>query len=87
MADDEKLAARVHRCLGDRPDVTERRMFGGLTSWFVDNSLRPSSSPLGPQHMRARWTSLAARLAASSPLARDGLSGRALERWTERAVA
>jgi len=31
MAYDEKLAARVRTLLSDRSDVTERRMFGGLT--------------------------------------------------------
>jgi TfoX/Sxy family transcriptional regulator of competence genes len=31
MALDEKLAARVRKLLADRSDVTERRMFGGLT--------------------------------------------------------
>ena len=31
MAFDEKLAARVRKLLADRSDVTERRMFGGLT--------------------------------------------------------
>jgi hypothetical protein len=31
MAYDEELAARVRTLLGDPSDVTERRMFGGLT--------------------------------------------------------
>lgn len=31
MAYDEKLAARVRAILGDRPDVREQKMFGGLT--------------------------------------------------------
>ena len=31
MPYDERLAARVRRFLADRTDVTERRMFGGLT--------------------------------------------------------
>jgi TfoX/Sxy family transcriptional regulator of competence genes len=31
MAFDEQLAARVRKLLADRSDVTERRMFGGLT--------------------------------------------------------
>ena len=30
MACNERLAARIRRILGRRPDVTERRMFGGL---------------------------------------------------------
>jgi TfoX/Sxy family transcriptional regulator of competence genes len=31
MAYDEKLAARVRALLADRTDVSERKMFGGLT--------------------------------------------------------
>jgi hypothetical protein len=31
MAYYEQLAARIRRVLGDRADITERRMFGGLT--------------------------------------------------------
>jgi hypothetical protein len=31
MAFDERLAARVRACLADRPDVVEKKMFGGLT--------------------------------------------------------
>jgi TfoX/Sxy family transcriptional regulator of competence genes len=31
MAVDQKLAARVRKLLADRSDLTERRMFGGLT--------------------------------------------------------
>lgn len=30
MAYDERLAERIRACLGDRPDVRERKMFGGL---------------------------------------------------------
>lgn len=31
MAYDEQLAVRIRRVIGDRADITERRMFGGLT--------------------------------------------------------
>jgi len=31
MAYDEQLAARVRALLADREDVSERKMFGGLT--------------------------------------------------------
>lgn len=30
MADDEALADRIRRAVGPRPDVTEKKMFGGL---------------------------------------------------------
>jgi TfoX/Sxy family transcriptional regulator of competence genes len=35
VAYDEKLAARVRTLLADRTDVTERKMFGGLTFMVV----------------------------------------------------
>jgi hypothetical protein len=36
MAYNDLLAARARRALGDRTDVTEKRMFGGLTfSWLL----------------------------------------------------
>jgi TfoX/Sxy family transcriptional regulator of competence genes len=38
MAYDEALAARVRETLGDRPDVTQRRMFGGL-AWLVQGNM------------------------------------------------
>src|SRR5437899_3025992 len=37
MAYDELLAARVRRALGERTDVTEKRMFGGLTFMLAGN--------------------------------------------------
>ena len=33
MAYDEGLAARVRALLASRADVSERKMFGGLTLW------------------------------------------------------
>ena len=37
MAYDERLAARVRALLGNRTDVTGRRMFGGLTFMIGGN--------------------------------------------------
>jgi TfoX/Sxy family transcriptional regulator of competence genes len=37
MAYNDLLAARVRRALGDRTDVTEKRMFGGLTFMLAGN--------------------------------------------------
>lgn len=37
MAYDEVLAARIRRVVGARPDVTERRMFGGLAFMMNGN--------------------------------------------------
>jgi len=43
MAYDEHLAARVRALLSDRADVSERKMFGGLTFLL---GLRAARSPL-----------------------------------------
>ena len=37
MAFDESLAERVRTVLGDAPDVTERRMFGGIAFMVAGN--------------------------------------------------
>jgi hypothetical protein len=37
MAYDEQLATRVRKLLGNRTDVSERRMFGGLTFMIGGN--------------------------------------------------
>lgn len=38
MAYDEKLADRVRRALGPRPDVTEKKMFGGV-AFLLDGKM------------------------------------------------
>jgi hypothetical protein len=41
----EKLAARVRALLADRTDVSERKMFGGLTRWVREAVARAESLP------------------------------------------
>ncbi|MCH7231646.1 TfoX/Sxy family protein [Glycomyces sp. L485] len=38
MAYDERLAGRVREILGDRPDLSEQKMFGGL-AWLVGGNM------------------------------------------------
>lgn len=38
MAYDEQLADRIRRAMGPRPDVTEKRMFGGL-AFLLDGKM------------------------------------------------
>ncbi|WP_433462188.1 TfoX/Sxy family protein [Spirillospora sp. CA-128828] len=38
MTYDRELAEHVRELVGDRPDVTERRMFGGL-AWLVNGNM------------------------------------------------
>jgi len=100
MAFDEKLAARVRKLLADRPDLTERRMFGGLTFMVRGHMccgvqgdelvlrLGPDGTDEALANPHARPMDFTGRpLAGFITVSRDGLYGRALARWVERAVA
>jgi TfoX/Sxy family transcriptional regulator of competence genes len=100
MAFDEKLAARARQLLADRSDVTERRMFGGLTFMVRGHMccgvqgdelilrLGPDGADEALASPHARPMDFTGRpLAGFVTVSRDGLSGRALARWVERAVA
>jgi TfoX/Sxy family transcriptional regulator of competence genes len=100
MAFDEQLAARVRKLLADRSDVTERRMFGGLTFMVRGHMccgvqgdelilrLGPDGADEALASPRARPMDFTGRpLTGFVTVSRNGLSGRALARWVERAVA
>jgi len=46
MAYDEELAQRIRELLADEPDVTERRMFGGL-AFLLDGHIAVAASGQG----------------------------------------
>jgi hypothetical protein len=100
MAYDEKLAARVRTLQGDRSDVTERRMFGGLTFMIRGHMCCGVHGDelilrLGPEGAKEAFASPHVRPmdftgrppAGFVTVGQDGLSGRALARWIEWAVA
>jgi TfoX/Sxy family transcriptional regulator of competence genes len=100
MPFDEKLADRVRKLLADRSDLAERRMFGGLTFMVRGYMCCGVQGDelilrLGPDGAREALASPHARpmdfagrpLAGFITVSRNGLSGRALARWVERAVA
>ena len=100
MAFDEKLAARVRMLLADRSDLTERRMFGGLTFMVRGHMccgvqgnelilrLGPDGAHEALANPHARPMDFTGRpLAGFVTVSRDGLSARALAQWVERAVA
>jgi TfoX/Sxy family transcriptional regulator of competence genes len=100
MAYDEKLAARVRNLLADRPDITERRMFGGLTSMVRGHMccgvqggelilrLGPDGADEALASPHARPMNFTGRpLTGFVTVSRNGLSGQALARCVERAVA
>ncbi|MDX2094071.1 MAG: TfoX/Sxy family protein [Kofleriaceae bacterium] len=58
MAYDEKLAERIRRAVGPRPDVTEKKMFGGLAflfggKMFVGIATDDLMVRVGPEHYKA----------------------------------
>jgi hypothetical protein len=100
MAFDEQLASRVRALLADRDDVTERRMFGGLT--FMVNAhmccgvssdelivrLAPDDEEAALRTPHARPMDFTTRpMSGFVTFAPAGVKGRALNRWVGRAVA
>jgi TfoX/Sxy family transcriptional regulator of competence genes len=100
MPYDEKLAARVHRLLSDRDDVTERAMFGGLTFMVAGHMccgvnknelivrLDPDDSDAALTRPHARPMDFTGRpMRGFVTVAADGLNGPALKRWVDIATA
>ena len=46
MAYDEKLADRIRELIGDQPDVTEKKMFGGL-AFLIGGNMAVAASGQG----------------------------------------
>jgi TfoX/Sxy family transcriptional regulator of competence genes len=99
MAYDEKLAARVRALLGDRPDVAERRMFGGLTFMVAGHMccgvqgerlilrLGPEGAAEALAGRRARPMDFTGRaLTGFVTVDREDLGGRTLAGWVREAV-
>jgi TfoX/Sxy family transcriptional regulator of competence genes len=100
MPYDEHLAARVRELLADRTDVSERKMFGGLTFMVGGNMCCGVNKcelivRLDPDHEREALARPHARPMdfTSRPMRGfvtvhpDGLDGDRLVRWVEEAVA
>jgi hypothetical protein len=55
MADDEDLAARIRDLIGPDPDLTEKKMFGGLAFLIRGHmAISASGQGRGKCHARAR---------------------------------
>jgi TfoX/Sxy family transcriptional regulator of competence genes len=100
MAYEDKLAARVRAVVADRPDVTERQMFGGLTFMVAGHMccgvngdelilrLGPDRAAEALARPHVRPMDLTGRaLSGFVTVDRQGLAGRALARWVEEALA
>jgi TfoX/Sxy family transcriptional regulator of competence genes len=99
MAYDEKLAARVRVLMSDRDDVVEKRMFGGLTFMVAGHMCCGVNGDelivrLSPGDVAAALARPAARpmdftgrpMRDFVTVGPEGLKGRALRSWVERAV-
>jgi TfoX/Sxy family transcriptional regulator of competence genes len=100
MAYDEQLAARVRSLLGNRTDVSERKMFGGLTFMIGGNmccgvnrdELIVRLDPDGEDEALARpharpMDPTGRRMRGFITVRSGGLEGDRLNRWVQEAVA
>jgi len=100
MAYDERLADRVRELLAERTDVTERRMFGGLTFMVGGHMCCGINSDeliirLAPDAEEAALTARHARpmdftrrpMRGFVTIAPEGLKGRSLDSWVAQAIA
>jgi len=102
MAYDEELAGRIRTVLGDRPDLTEKQMFGGL-AFLVGGNMAVAASGQGgllvrvdPAESDALVASTNARLMEMRGRrmpgwlrvdAADVSTKRALESWVKRGIS
>ena len=100
MAYDEQLAARVRALLSDRADVSERKMFGGLTFMLGGNMccgvnkdelivrLDPEREDEALSRPHARPMDFTSRhMPGFITVQPEGLDGEQLDRWVQDAVA
>jgi TfoX/Sxy family transcriptional regulator of competence genes len=100
VAYDENLAARVRSLLAERGDVSERRMFGGLTFMVRGHMCCGVNGDelivrLDPAHEEQALANAYARpmdftgrpMRGFVTVAHDGLRGRLLARWVQEAIA
>jgi TfoX/Sxy family transcriptional regulator of competence genes len=99
VAYDERLAARVRALLASRADVSERKMFGGLTFMVGGNMccgvnreelivrLDPGREEEALARPHARPMDLTGRrMRGFITVHPDGLTGTNLDRWVREAV-
>jgi TfoX/Sxy family transcriptional regulator of competence genes len=99
MAYDEHLAERVRAILADRTDVSERKMFGGLTFMVGDNMccgvnkdelivrIDPDREDDALTRPHARPMDFTRRpMRGFISIQPEGLDGDELERWVQEAI-
>ena len=79
MAFDEELADRIRRLIGDDPDLTERKMFGGL-AFLVGGNMAIAASAQGGAMVRVDPQDSHALLATTSATMVE-MRGRLMPGW------
>jgi TfoX N-terminal domain len=100
MAYDDQLAARIRALLANRADVSERKMFGGLTFMLAGNMccgvhgdelivrLDPDREDEALSRPHARSMDLTGgRMRGFITVHPEGVQGSRLNRWVHEAVA
>src|SRR4026209_278312 len=79
MAYDEELAGRIRALLGDRPELTEKKMFGGL-AFLIGGNRASAASGQGGILVRVDPDE-SAELVASTPAELMEMRGRTMAGW------
>jgi TfoX/Sxy family transcriptional regulator of competence genes len=79
MAYDEQLAARIRMLAGDRPDLTEKKMFGGL-AFLIGGNMAIAASGQGGVLVRVDPEESNA-LVATTPAEPMEMRGRSMAGW------
>jgi TfoX/Sxy family transcriptional regulator of competence genes len=79
MAYDEELAGRIRALLGDRPELTEKKMFGGL-AFLIGGNMAIAASGQGGILVRVDPDE-SAELVASTPAQLMEMRGRTMAGW------
>jgi TfoX/Sxy family transcriptional regulator of competence genes len=79
MAYDEQLAARIRMLVGDRPDLTEKKMFGGL-AFLIGGNMAIAASGQGGVLVRVDPEESDA-LVATTPAEPMEMRGRSMAGW------
>jgi hypothetical protein len=79
MAYDEELAGRIRELIGDRPDLTEKTMFGGL-DFMVGGNMAVAASGQGGVLVRVDPAE-SDDLIATTPAELMEMRGRSMRGW------
>ena len=85
MAYDEELAARIRGLVGDRPQLTEQRMFGGL-AFLIGGNMAVAASGQGGVLVRVDPAE-SDDLVATTPAEPMEMRGRSMRGWLRVAAA